>query len=318
MFYVIVARGYKFQHHERLWESRLTINSMTGYARSEGYNEHCSWIWEVRGVNGKGLDVRLRLPAGFEDVEPRVRDRAKKCLRRGNVSINLTIEWIRQSGAYTVNEEVLSGFVALLPKLAARAPDARPASLDGLLALKGVIEPRDEKLPDSARGDLEAALLSNLDEALASMQAMRADEGARLAHVLGKQIDTIQTLCADAAKLAALRPDAIRRRLKEQVAALLEDASSLTPERLEMEAAVLMTKADISEEIDRLAAHVAAARDLMNEDAAVGRKLDFLCQEFNRETNTVCSKSGDVDLTRIGLELKAVIEQFREQVQNIE
>ena len=296
----------------------MKIHSMTGYARNEGYNEHCSWIWEVRGVNGKGLDVRSRLPGGFEAMEATVRDQIKKRLRRGNVSASLALEWVRQGNAYGINEDVLNGILEMLPRLAKQVPDARPASLDGLLALKGVVEPRDEGLSEEVRQSLETTLLGGLEDALDAMIAMRGEEGARLADVLSHQISAIEDMCDEAGKIAALRPDIIRKRLKEQVEALLEDVPSLSAERLEQEAALLMTKADISEELDRLAAHVAAARELMNQDAAIGRKLDFLCQEFNREANTLCSKSGDVDLTRIGLDLKAMIEQFREQVQNIE
>lgn len=296
----------------------MKIHSMTGYARNEGYNEHCSWIWEVRGVNGKGLDVRSRLPGGFEAMEATVRDQIKKRLRRGNVSASLALEWVRQGNAYGINEDVLNGILEMLPRLAKQVPDASPASLDGLLALKGVVEPRDEGLSEEVRQSLETTLLGGLEDALDAMIAMRGEEGARLADVLSHQISAIEDMCDEAGKIAALRPDIIRKRLKEQVEALLEDVPSLSAERLEQEAALLMTKADISEELDRLAAHVAAARELMNQDAAIGRKLDFLCQEFNREANTLCSKSGDVDLTRIGLDLKAMIEQFREQVQNIE
>ena len=291
---------------------------MTGYARNEGHNEHCSWTWEVRGVNGKGLDVRCRLPGGFEAMEAIVRDQVKKRLRRGNISLSLNIDWNSQGSAYGVNQDVLNGFIAMLPELAKQAPDATPASLDGLLSLKGVIESRDDGISEETRQELEKTLLASLDETLGSMLAMRGEEGARLGNVLSQQISTIEDLCNEAGKVSALRPEFIRKRLKEQVESLLEDVPSLSAERLEQEAALLMTKADISEELDRLAAHVSAARDLMGQDAAIGRKLDFLCQEFNREANTLCSKSGDVELTRIGLDMKAMIEQFREQVQNIE
>jgi len=296
----------------------LPLQSMTGYARSEGYDDHCSWTWEVRGVNGKGLDVRCRLPGGFEAMETVARDRIKKRLRRGNISVSLQVDWVRKGAAYGINEEVLKSYISLLPELSAQAPDAQPASMDGLLALKGVIEPREESLSEDTQKQLETAMLTSLDEALSALHAMRNEEGGRLSEVLSGQVDIIESLCAEAAALSALRPDAIRKRLKQQVEALLEDVPSLSAERLEQEAALLMSKADINEELDRLTAHVSAARDLMKRDAAVGRKLDFLCQEFNREANTLCSKSGDVELTRIGLDLKAVIEQFREQVQNIE
>jgi uncharacterized protein (TIGR00255 family) len=190
--------------------------------------------------------------------------------------------------------------------------------MDGLLSLKGVIEPSDQSLSDDTQKGLEIFLLKDLDETLVALQTMRDEEGARLGDVLNQQVDTIASLCQAAAKVAAIRPDAIRKRLKKQVEVLLEDVPTLSAERLEQEAALLMTKADISEELDRLSAHVAAAQDLLKQDSSIGRKLDFLCQEFNREANTLCSKSGDVELTRIGLDMKAMIEQFREQVQNIE
>lgn len=292
--------------------------SMTGFARAEGSNEHCSWEWEARSVNGKGLDVRCRLPSGFENLEQPVRERVKSVLRRGNVSVNLSITWGQAAGAYRVNEDVLNGLVAMLPKLSAMVPDATPASLDGLLALKGVIELSDSVLSDDGRVELEADILSGLDDVLRALSAMRREEGDRLADVLSGQIDGIENLCAEAGRLAALQPEAIAQRLREQVAALLQNVPELPAERLAQEAALLITKADIVEELDRLTAHVGAARTLLTADAAIGRKLDFLCQEFNREANTLCSKSPDVELTRVGLDLKALIEQFREQVQNIE
>jgi len=296
----------------------LSVHSMTGYARTEGYNEHCSWTWEVRGVNGKGLDVRSRVPGGFEALDVIARDRVKKCLRRGNITLSLNIEWVRKGEAFAINEAALKNYVDLLPQLSRQVPDASPVTMDGLLSLKGVIEPSDQSISDDAQKDLEISLLKDLDDTLVALQAMRAEEGMRLSDVLNQQVHTIASLCKAAAKVAAIRPDVIRKRLKQQVEALLEDVSTLSTERLEQEAALLMTKADISEELDRLSAHVAAAQDLLKQDSAIGRKLDFLCQEFNREANTLCSKSGDVELTRIGLDMKAMIEQFREQVQNIE
>ncbi len=296
----------------------MPIQSMTGYARIESSSEQCSWVWEARGVNGKGLDVRLRLPAGFDTMEPEVRERVKQRLQRGNIQLSLSIEWLRKGGAYEINEEVLDGYIALLPQLSEKVPGLKAASLDGLLSLKGVIEPRDENVSDDERAALQTLLLGDLDETLSALLVMRAEEGARLGSVLAQQIATIEELCLAAAQSAAIRPAAIRLRLRQQVEALLEDVPTLSAERLEQEAALLMTKADISEELDRLRAHVGAADDLLKGDGAIGRKLDFLCQEFNREANTLCSKSGDVELTRIGLDLKAMIEQFREQVQNIE
>jgi len=291
---------------------------MTGFARAEGQDDDCSWVWEARSVNGKGLDVRCRMPAGFEALEQAVRDRAKQTLRRGNVSLNLTLTSTPSAAMQHLNEDVFDSIAALLPDLAVRIPDAAPASLDGLLALRGVLESGDEGLTEDQMKQLEPALMIGLDVALTALYDMRAAEGGHLAEVLSGQIDAIEALSAQAAKLAAAQPDAIAKRLAEQVEALLRNVPPLPAERLAQEAALLMTKADVSEELDRLAAHAAAARELMSADAAIGRKLDFLCQEFNREANTLCSKSADVDLTRVGLDLKAAIEKFREQVQNIE
>lgn len=296
----------------------VAIHSMTGFARTEGENDDCSWVWEARSVNGKGLDVRCRLPSGFEAMEQAVRDRAKQTLRRGNVSLSLTIARTSAATSRRLNEEVFDSIAALLPDLAARVPGAAPASLDGLLALRGVLESGDEGLGEDQYEQLKPALMAGLDAALAALADMRRTEGGRLDEVLSGQIDAIKGLSTEAAKLAAMQPDAIAKRLGEQVEALLKEIPALPAERLAQEAALLMTKADVSEELDRLTAHIEAARELMSADAAIGRKLDFLCQEFNREANTLCSKSADVDLTRVGLDLKAAIEQFREQVQNIE
>jgi len=296
----------------------VTINSMTGFASAEGHNDDASWGWEARSVNGKGTDVRLRLPGGFEALEQPVRERAKKAVRRGNVSLSLTLSRTGSTDSVRLNDDVFNAVTDLLPELAARVPDAAPASLDGLLALRGVLESVDEGLSEEQMEQMHPALMADLEVALLALGDMRAEEGARLTVVLEEQINSIGALTNEALSLAAMQPDAIAKRLKEQVDALLKDIPALPTERLAQEAALLMTKADVSEELDRLAAHVSAVRDLMVADAAIGRKLDFLCQEFNREANTLCSKSTDVELTRVGLELKVVIEQFREQVQNIE
>ena len=291
---------------------------MTAFARTEDYNEHCSWTWEVRSVNGKGLDVRSRVPSGFENLESTARDQVKKSFSRGNISISLSVEWIRKGQSFAINEDILNNYVNLLPQLSRRVPDATPVSLDSLLNLKGVIESSDHSITEDAQIKLEIALLKSLDEALISLQAMRAAEGKILGNILNQQVNAILSSCKAATKVAATQPDVIRKRLKGQVSSLLEDISSLSPERLEQEAALLMTKADVSEELDRIGAHVVAAQDLLKLDSAVGRKLDFICQEFNREASTLCSKSGDMELTRIGLEMRATIEKFREQVQNVE
>ena len=296
----------------------VPIASMTGFARQQGQVGDCAWSWEVRSVNGKGRDVRCRVPNGFESLDQTARARAANRLQRGNIFLTLTAKWQRAGSGYRINEEALRRILALMPEISRSAPGARPPSVDGLLSLSGVMEPVEEEQPEEARRALEAAILSGLDAAIESLAAMRSEEGGRLAPALAGQLDTIAGLCERAETLAAAQPEAIRERLREQVAALLEQVPALPEERLAQEAAVLMTKADLREELDRLKAHVAAARDLMAGGGAVGRKLDFLCQEFNREANTLCSKSTDVELTRVGLDLKAAIDQFREQALNIE
>ncbi len=296
----------------------MPISSMTGFARTEGRKGACSWTWEIKSVNAKGLDVRCRLGNGFERLEKPLRDRAAERFKRGNVSVLLNTVWNEGEAGFRINHVVLGELLATLPEVQKQIPGIGPPSIDGLLALRGVIEPVEEKLGDDEREELEAELLDGFDAALDALAGMRDDEGKRLSEALEARLDDIARLCGEAEKLAAMQPAAIRERLKTQVQALLEDIPAIPEERLAQEAALLMSKADLREELDRLKAHRDAALDLMNGNGAVGRKLDFLCQEFNREANTLCSKSQDTDLTRIGLDLKAAIEQFREQVQNIE
>ncbi len=296
----------------------MTISSMTGFARAEGQNGDGSWTWEVKSVNSKGLDLRVRIPGGFERLEPPVRDRAQSRFRRGNVTLVLSITGNKGKGGYRINQAVLAELLAVLPEIRKQIPDAETPSIDGLLGLRGVIEPVEEDLTDEAQHALDEAILASLDTALVSLAAMRDGEGERLAPALKKLLDDIGRLSNEADSLAAAQPEAIHARLKNQVQALLDDGQTLSEDRLAQEIALLASKADLREELDRLKAHNEAARSLVAGDGAVGRKLDFLCQEFNREANTLCSKSQDVELTRIGLDLKAAIEQFREQVQNIE
>jgi uncharacterized protein (TIGR00255 family) len=291
---------------------------MTGFARAGGLSGACSWTWEAKSVNGKGLDIRLRLPPGFEGLEAAARKRVAAHVRRGNLTLSLTVKWTRADGGYRLNTGALEQIIAILPEIRERLPDAAAPTIDGLLGLRGVIEAADEDIGDEERQIVEADILKGLEDALHSLGIMRGEEGTRLAAVLAAHLDNIGEFCTRAGSLAAAQPGLIRERLETQVAALLEAVPALPEERLAQEAAVLMTKADVSEELDRLEAHRQAALDLMDEDAAIGRRLDFLCQEFNREANTLCSKSADVELTRVGLDLKAAIEQFREQVQNIE
>ncbi len=296
----------------------MPLNSMTGFARGGGEHGTWSWTWELKSVNARGLDVRLRLPPGFDAVEGAARSAIQAALTRGNVNAGLTVQRAGGGAGYRINTDHLDVVLAAMDKLRERLPDAAPPSLDGIMGLRGVIEPEEESVDEAAREALNAAIVASLMPVLKALGASRAQEGERLATALGLLLDGIESLRGDAMATAETQPDAIRARLKEQVDLLLSETPALPADRLAQEAAVLMTKADIREEIDRLGAHVVAVRELLADGGAVGRRLDFLCQELNRESNTICSKSASTALTRIGLDLKAVIEQFREQVQNIE
>ena len=291
---------------------------MTGYARVSGEQNGLGWVWEVKSVNGRGLDVRTRLPPGYDFLDLPVRDATQKRLKRGNVTVNLSLTSKAQQGAVAVNEALLDELIALSRRWREKAPDLAPPRLDGLLALRGVLESGEAAEAPSEDSDLAKLLLAECGKALAQLEIMRADEGNRLSEVLTGQLDEIAFLVTDAIGSAALDPAHLKARLRQQVAALLEAGTPVSEERLAQEVALLIGKADVREELDRLGAHLTAARKMLAAKEPVGRKLDFLCQEFNREANTLCSKSNDIELTRIGLGLKAAIEQFREQVQNIE
>ncbi len=293
---------------------------MTGYARAQGRDARVEWTWEAKSVNGRGLEVRLRLPPGHDGMEASVRETAARHLKRGNVQLSLSVIRPADLSGVRINTRLLEDLLGLCREWGARHPDVTAPRWDGLLAVKGVIEPAEIEADDdeAERGARETAMIATLNEALAALAAMRRAEGGRLAEVLTGQIDAIAELAGRAAATAALRPDAVAARLKAQLGALLGAIPSPPEERIAQELALLAVKGDVREELDRLAAHVGAARELIAGGGAVGRKLDFLSQEFNREANTLCSKSSDVELTRIGLDLKAVIDQFREQIQNIE
>ncbi|HEV7368516.1 YicC/YloC family endoribonuclease [Arenibaculum sp.] len=289
---------------------------MTGFARSDGAAGAHSWTFEIKSVNGRNLDVRSRLPSGFDQIDQQIRTAVAARLKRGSVSVNLSV--LRQNAAtqYRINRDLLDQLVALSREVAAAG--VAPARVDGLLAVRGVIETVEEPETDEQRSEVEAAMLTTLDQALDRLADARLAEGARLITVLSNHLAEIERLVRAAAGTAAAQPAALRERLRGQLAALLDAVPALPEDRLAQEAALIVSKGDVREELDRLVAHVAAARDLLARGGAIGRQLDFLCQEFNREANTLCSKSADVELTRIGLALKASIEQLREQVQNIE
>ncbi|HVI49976.1 MAG TPA: YicC/YloC family endoribonuclease [Candidatus Sulfotelmatobacter sp.] len=295
----------------------VTLNSMTGYARSQSQDSVVSWIWELKTVNGRGLELRLRLPPGYDFLDLPVREAVQKSLKRGNVNVTLNVARLQKTAGLTVNEALLEQYVTLAQTWQDKG-GLVPASMDGLLALRGVLESGETEEAPAAIEARGAALKDGLAQALKALTQMRAAEGTRLKTVLIGQLDEIAGLVDQAEGCAALDPEAIKERLRQQVQALLDAVPALSEERLAQEAALIAAKADVREELDRLRAHLAAAREMLASGEAVGRKLDFLCQEFNREANTLCSKAGEVELTRIGLDLKAVIEQFREQVQNIE
>lgn len=291
---------------------------MTGFARVEGHDGALNWVWEVKSVNAKSLDLRFRLPTGFEALEVALRASLNQKLRRGSITANLSL--IKGAGAANlrINRDALAAVMALARELAEEIEDAAPPRIDGLLALKGVLESAEEIVDEAERDRQINLLTASFDRALASLAAMRLNEGGRLETVLAARLAEIATLVEQAESSAALQPGAIKAKFRELIAALVEAVPALPEERLAHEAALVIAKADIREELDRLTAHLEAARALMAGGGAIGRRFDFLCQEFNREANTLCSKSADLELTRIGLALKAAIEQLREQVQNIE
>lgn len=291
---------------------------MTGFSRSAGRLDACAWTWEIKSVNGKGLDIRARLGGGFDELDSRVKAIVSRRFSRGNIAANLTFEWTTPRTRLVLNTALLDDVSGLIDTLRTQFAELRPASADGLLALKGLIETHEDQMDADFRASVAEGILTSLQEGISKLAEMRTLEGESLATVLRAQLDDIERLCEEARAVEALQPERIRERLIRQVSALCADVGEIPADRLAQEAAILMTKADVREELDRLGAHLQGARALLREGGAIGRRLDFLCQEFNREVNTLCSKSSDVALTRIGLDMKAVIEQFREQVQNIE
>jgi uncharacterized protein (TIGR00255 family) len=295
----------------------MPICSMTGFARSAGTRNGLAWQWEVKSVNGKALDVRCRLPAGYEGLETGVRALATQALRRGNLQASLTVSGATRPETVQLNQEVLDQLVAAGEALRDRI-GGEALRADVLLSLRGVLEvsaPVEDEAEVEAR---HAAMLASFGEALTALASHRREEGERLRAIVAGQLDRIADL-VDAARANPCRGvEAIKARLAEQVSRLMEAGSSFDRDRLHQEAVLLATRADIQEELDRLVSHVEAARTLLSSSDAVGRKFDFLAQEFNREANTLCSKSADRTLTATGLDLKTVIDQMREQVQNIE
>ena len=294
----------------------MALKSMTGFARCDGRFGATDWHWEIRTLNSRGLDIRLRLPQGFEAIEASIRETCKQRFARGNCQINLSVQ--REAGGTRarLNEAMLTD-VAKIVEQAKDLVDAPHPNLDGLLGLKGVIEyvePEDEA--DEEARNVE--LLKDFDRALTDVISARTAEGSHLGAAIAGQVDEIEQIVARIEASPARTPEAIGGRLQEQISRLFENGHDFDSQRLHQEAALLATKSDLTEEIERLKAHITSARELLAQNEPVGRRLEFLTQEFNREANTICSKSNDVDVTNAGLALKAVIDQMREQVQNIE
>jgi uncharacterized protein (TIGR00255 family) len=295
----------------------MAIASMTGFARVDGQEGGWRWHWEARAVNGKALEVRLRLPNGFEALEAELRERAARHVRRGSVQVTLQLKDELRSGAVRVNQAVLTELLRIGRELAA-VLGSPPPTVEGVLALPGVVELGEAERNEAELSARNAAILASADAMYRNLQDMQRAEGAKLGSVLKGQLDQIAGLVAEAREGQSRVAGLIRSRLAEQLARLMDAGVGLDPDRLHQEAAILATRADIQEEIDRLEAHLEAARELLESVEPVGRRLDFLAQEFNREANTLCSKADDLALTNLGIELKAAIEQLREQAQNIE
>jgi len=293
------------------------ISSMTGFARSEGLIGPLGYVFEVRSVNGRGLDLRLRLPPGFDALEPFIREQAGTALKRGNVTVNLAIKR-EESPRIALDQAALDQALELALGLAARIPGAAPPRAEALLALPGVMRAITEEAGEAVGEQRQIVLRAAFTQALDQLVAARAAEGVRTVAMLVHQLDEIAALREQAISLAAGQPAMQRARMLDQLQALLREVPGLPEERIAQEVALLAARSDVREELDRLGAHIEAARALLAEGGAVGRRFDFLTQEFVRETNTLCSKSASVPLTAVGLRLKSVIEQMREQVQNIE
>ena len=294
------------------------LQSMTGYARASGAVPGLSFLLEIKSVNARGLDMRMRFTPGYDVLEPEIRRRVSRALTRGSVTVNLNIEREGEGGPVVVNRQALGAVLAAVQQVDDALPGVSRPTPDGILALKGVLEQHDVPLAAETEEAFHAAVYAAVDKALDDLRKARQSEGEHLRRILLDEIDEIARLRELAAAHPGRNRDAILAHLKEQIADLMASSAGLSEDRLAQEALLLATKADIREELDRLSAHVAAAKALLTAGGPAGRKLDFLSQEFNREANTLCSKSNAVELTAIGLDLKAVIDQFREQVQNLE
>ena len=295
----------------------MTLQSMTGFARTQGQLEETSWVWELRSVNGKGLDLRLRIPNGFEALEVKSRNLLTQYFSRGNIQISLSMTQSSSASIPYVNQDAVSALLDAARELQGKVGGNLPSAAE-LMSMRGVVELSEKQFDDDAKDKLHLAILESLGEAAKALLAMRQSEGQAIAKVLEEQVEKIAQLHRDIEANDARSPEAIKRQLKMQVDKLVENNSEFDEQRLYQEVAILAAKADLQEELDRLVVHVKAAQDLLESDGPVGRRLDFLAQEFNRECNTICSKSNSAEVTSIGLDMKLIIDQFREQLQNME
>jgi uncharacterized protein (TIGR00255 family) len=295
----------------------MALSSMTGFARSHGASGPYAFEWELKSVNAKGFDFRTRLPQGWDDVEAAVRRRSAQVLSRGTVYANLTVKRSNAASVIRINEDVLASILKVAADLSGRI-DAVAPSIDGLLSIKGVLEVVEPESDDAEEQAAKAAVAEAFEQALRSLIDMREREGVALGQILSQRMDELERLASKAEAAPGRRPEAVRARLAEQIAALLDTSDRFDQDRLNQEAVLIATRADIREELDRIASHISQTRELIGAGGPIGRRLDFLAQEFNREVNTCCSKSNDLELTNIGLAMKNVVEQFREQVQNLE
>lgn len=295
----------------------MALSSMTGFSRSHGTSGPYTFEWELKSVNAKGLDLRVRLPQGWDDLEGPVRKRAGEAMSRGTVYANLNVKRASSAAVARINQDILASLLDAARDLAAKS-GAAPPTVDGLLAAKGVIEIVEPESSEAEIAAAKAAVAAAFETALQGLIEMRRREGVALGEILSQRVNDIERLAGRAEAAPGRKPDAIKAKLTEQIATLLDASERFDADRLAQEALLIATKADIREELDRIGSHVAQARELLSKGGPVGRRLDFLSQEFNREVNTTCSKSNDIELTNIGLELKNVVEQFREQVQNLE
>lgn len=295
----------------------MALQSMTGFARHEGQFDDASWVWELRSVNGKGLDLRFRLPTGYETIEGKVRKIGQSMLSRGNVQISLQTLQSFSTATPVINESVVDAIISNAEKLRERVGGDMPDVAE-LLNIRGVLEFEEAAVSEDAREAFEKEVVSSFEQALSELVKARATEGAAIEAVLKSQIDKIAALHTSIEANEDRSLEAIRARMKEQLDRLIEDNDKLDQQRLHQEAALLAAKADIQEELDRLSVHLDSATKLLAGDGPIGRKLDFLSQEFNRECNTICSKSNSASVSSLGLDMKLVIDQFREQIQNME